>query len=161
MHFFSFSLIAYHYDKDEFVYQHAFRSQTPLPPPYACCPSIHNPLVLMSNLALLLLIAVQCSIRSPASSNYEGSTCTSWHTSDKNFAVKSITSLWPMLINPLVFQHILCWIVNIDPQADVAGKFATDESYRNFIPSQNCCSVRSNPFFTTGSTNNQFDTPFF
>ena len=89
----------------------------------------------MSNLASLVSVVVRCSIRSP------------------------VTSLWRMLINPPFLGHTI-WIVNVDPQAHVLGKFAIDQSYRNLILSQNCCFVRSNPFSTIGSTNNQFDTPF-
>ena len=69
------------------------------------------------------------SIRSPISDNNVGSTCTAWHTSDKSFAVKSLTLLWQMLINPPFLHDILCWIVNIDPQAYVVGKFAICQSY--------------------------------
>ena len=90
----------------------------------------------MSNLASLVSVAVRCSIRSPVSRNNAGSTCTSWHTSDKSFAVKSLTSLWRR------------------------GKFATGQVYHNIILSQNCCFVRTNPFSTVGSTNNHFDSPF-
>ena len=82
------------------------------------------------------------------------------YTSDKSFAVKSLTSLWGMLINPPFLQDILCWIVNVGPQAHVVGKFAIDQPYRNLILSRNYCFVKSNPFSTIESTNNQFDTPF-
>ena len=57
--------------------------------------------------------------------------------------------------HPVVAGHMLnC------KQAHVVGKFAIDHQYLNFILSQNYCFVRSNPFSTIGSTNNQFDTLF-
>ena len=105
----------------------------------------------MSNLPPLVSIAVRCSIHAPISGDNVGSTCTSWHTSDKSFAVRSLIPLRQMLKNPSFFQDILCWIVNGDPQTHVAGKFAFGQPHRNLILSQSCCFVRSN----------QFDTPFF
>ena len=43
----------------------------------ACCRCIQNPLILMSNLASLVSIALRYFIRSPVSGNNVGSTCTS------------------------------------------------------------------------------------
>ena len=113
----------------------------------------------MSNLASLVSTAVRCSIRSQVSGNNVGSTCTSWHTSDKSIAVKSLTSLWRVLMNPSFLQDILYWIVNVDPQAHVVGKFAIDYPYRTLILSKTCF-VRSNPFSTIGSISGKCDTPF-
>ena len=73
-----------------------------------------------------------------------GWTCTAQHLSDKNFAVKSLTSLWRILINYPFLQDILCWIEHIDPEAHVVGKFAISQPYRNlFDPPYHVCNDNS------------------
>ena len=107
-------------------YRHGFGPNV-LTSENTCCSRIQNPLAQMSNLASLVYsIVVRCFIHSPVSGDNVGSTCTSWHTSYKSFAVKSLTSLWRMLINPPFLQNILCWIVNANPQVHLVGKFAID-----------------------------------
>ena len=114
----------------------------------------------MSNLASLVSTAVRCSIRSQVSGNNVGSTCTSWHASDKSIAVKSLTSLWRVLMNSPFLQDILYWIVNVDPQAHVVGKFAIDYPYRTLILSKTVVLWDQIRFSIIGSINGKFDTPF-
>lgn len=81
-----------------------------------------------------------------------GSVPTSLHTSDKNWAVISLTSLCRLAINPPVWQLYACCTVNDELYAQHSGNLVSGRLYLKQIAFQNDILSNANPYFFIGKT---------
>ena len=85
----------------------------------------NSPLTLTSSLASCAVFADLALYPSPVSDSREGSTLTSWHACCNKSAVRSLSSLCLIDVNPPRWHDNACATLKVFPHAQLAGIFVS------------------------------------
>ena len=96
---------------------------------------------------------------SPVSGWRSGSVFTSWHTSVRRWAVRSLSSLWRIIGKPPLGQERTCWTEKLEPQTQWVGVEGGCQPYRKEIASTKALLWRQKPNSRIGNEVSQVDAP--
>ena len=114
----------------------------------------------VSALASSLRLADAGTRALPVSGCKGDSSATSWHTSWNQLAVKSLSSLWWMKVNP-PWQQIIAWLaLNEAPHTQWLRTLDNSHPYLNHNASWNSCLFKWKPCSWIGRADNQSDEYF-